>query len=223
MCYKLYDKTFLLVQNFDFSGENMRKIDEAYEFIKNYITEKDYPPTIREIGDAINIKSTSTVAYYLRKLEENNKIVKGSYKNRSIQLMENIASKIESADLISMPYIKTLTAGQPLMFERNIDSKLMFSGSIFKGYDMFLMPVKDNSMENSAIVKGDMIVVSRQHVARNGEVVVALVKDEYRIGRLYREFGMFRLQPDSKNHEPIFAEKVIILGKVVGVIRNEIE
>lgn len=201
----------------------MRKIDEAYEFIKNYITEKDYPPTIREIGDALGVSSTSTVSYYLRKLEESNKIVKGSYKNRSIQLMENLASRSDSADIISLPLIKGLEAGQPLMAERNIDSKYMFSGSIFKGFDMFMIPVLDNSMEDSAIVQGDMVVVSRQNVARNGEIVVAVIGTKYIIARLYRQYDHFRLQPDSKTAEPIYAEKVVILGRVVGVIRNDIE
>ncbi|MBQ7880950.1 MAG: repressor LexA [Clostridia bacterium] len=201
----------------------MRKIDEAYEFIKNYINEKDYPPTIREIGDAINIKSTSTVAYYLRKLEENNKIVKGNYKNRSIQLMDNIANKLSGSDVITMPYIKNITDGQPLMAERNISEKYIFSGSIFKGFDMFLMPVKDNSMDMDGILNGDMVVVSRQNVARNGEIVVALVKGEHVVARLFKEFDFFKLEFSNPNYDPIYLEKIVILGKVVGVIRNNIE
>lgn len=201
----------------------MRKIDEAYEFIKNYITEKEYPPTIREIGDAINVKSTSTVAYYLRKLEENNKIVKGSYKNRSIQLMENISNKIGSSTIINMPYIKTIAEGKPLMSEQNISDKYTISGSIFKGLDMFLIPVLDNSMKDAAILKGDMVVVSRQNAACNGEIVVALVNGTYTIARLFRETSFLKLQPENKVYSPIYLEKVIILGKVVGVIRNEIE
>ena len=199
----------------------MRKIDEAYAFIRDYINEKDYPPTIREIGDAINIRSTSTVAYYLRKLEENNKIVKGSYKNRSIQLTENIASKLDSVGIITMPFIKHLTPNAPLMCERNISNKFMFSGEMFKGLDMFLMPANDNDMEKSAIIKGDMVVVSRQNVARNGEIVVAVVNGEYIIGRLFKQFDVFKIEFDS-NKEPIYLEKIIILGKVVGVIRNNI-
>ncbi len=200
----------------------MRKIDEAYEFIKNYIIEKDYPPTIREIGDAIGVSSTSTVAYYLRKLEENNKIVKGSYKNRSIQLMENIVTRLDSADIISLPCIRSITPNQPLMSEHNIYKKLMCSGSMFKGIDMFALLAKDNNMFPSGIMKDDLVVVSRQNVARNGEVVAAMVGTNYMIGRLYREFNMFKLQPDNKQVDPIYADKIMILGKIVGVIRNQI-
>ena len=199
----------------------MRKIDEAYEFIKKYISDKDYPPTIREIGDAIGIKSTSTIAYYLRKLEENNKIVKGSYKNRSIQLMENIANKTDG--FITMPCISNIVEGKPLMGEHNIDNRYLFSGSLFKGFDMFLMPVKDNNMKDSAILKGDMVVVSRQNVARNGEMVVALVGTDYVIARLYKEFKCLTLKQDNSPDAPIYADKLTILGKVVGVIRNDIK
>lgn len=201
----------------------MRKIDKAYEFIKNYITEKEYPPTIREIADAIEVKSTSTVAYYLRKLEEGNKIVKGSYKNRSIQLLENMATKFGSPEIINMPYIDSILEGKPLMSEHNIKTRHTMSASLFKGLDMFLMPVKDNSMKNSNIIKGDIIVVSRQNVARNGEMVVAMVGMNYVVARLFKEFQLFKLTFDSPETSPIYVEKLVILGKVVGVIRNEIE
>ena len=200
----------------------MRKIDQAYEFIKNYIEEHNSSPTIREIGDAIDIKSTSTVSYYLARLEEDNKIVRSDYKNRSIQLAENVSAGLENADVINMPYIKSICDGQPLMSEQNISDKFIFSGSLFKGLDMFLMPVADNSMINSSIKQGDMVVVSRQLVARNGEIVVAVVNGEHRVARLYREFEFFKLQ-FGPNMDPIYLEKPMLLGKVVGVIRNNIE
>lgn len=200
----------------------MRKIDEAYNFIKDYIEDRDYPPTIREICDAIGVSSTSTVSYYLRKLEESNKIIKSNYKNRSIQLMENISARSDVSDIISLPLIKNPEFGIPLLSERNIDYKYMVSGSMFKGFDMFMMPVTDNLMEDSAIIKGDMVIISRQNVARNGEVVMALIDNKYVVSRLYRQYDHFVLKSDSKSAEPIYAEKVVILGKVVGVIRNEI-
>ena len=199
----------------------MRKIDEAYEFIKTYIEEKALPPTIREIGDALGVSSTSTVSYYLRKLEEENRIVKGSYKNRSIQLMEDIVSR-DNLDIISIPLIKNLELGHSLMSERNISAKYMISGSIFKGFDMFLMPVVDNSMEDSAINQGDFVVVSRQNAGKNGEIVVAVIDSNYKIGRLYKQYNHYILKPDSKSAVPIYLEKMLILGTVVGVIRNQI-
>lgn len=198
----------------------MRKIDEAYEFIKKYISEKDYPPTIREIGDAINIKSTSTISYYLNRLEEENKIVKGNYKNRSIQLVENLGSKQDS-NYIVMPCVKDVARGTSLTAESNIDTRYVFSGTLFKGLDMFILNVKDDGMKDKGILSGDMVVVSRQNVARNGETVVAFVNNKYMVAQLYREFGMFKLY--QSNNEPIYADKVTILGKVVGVIRNDIK
>lgn len=201
----------------------MRKIDQAYDFIKKYINEKEYPPTIREICDAINIKSTSTVSYYLHKLEESNKIIKGSYKNRAIQLMDNENTHTGDDDKIIMPYIDRITEGKPLMSEQNIRNKYIVSGSLFQGLNMFLMPATDNSMKNSGILKGDMVVVSRQNAGKNGEIVVAIVSSTYVIARLYREENnLFKLEFDNEAYSPLYLEKLIILGKVVGVIRNQI-
>lgn len=201
----------------------MRKIDEAYEYIKKYIEERHYPPTIREIGNAINIKSTSTIAYYLKKLEETNKIVKGSYKNRSIQLVEDMQSRLNSASLITMPLVGTISAGYPLMAEQNISDKFLVSSSLFSGVDMFLLRVKGDSMVNAGIFNGDYVVVSRQNVARNGEIVVALIEGEATVKRIYKEVNLFRLQPENPSYSPIYAERLLILGKVVGVIRNDVK
>ena len=200
----------------------MRRIDQAYEFIKGYINEKGYPPTIREIGDAIGVSSTSTVAYYLRKLEEDNRIVKGCYKNRSIQLMETIQNKLDASNLVTMPVIGELSMGAPLLDKVNIVETFAFTGSLFKGYDMFIMQVKDDSMTSSGILYKDYVVVSRQNVARNGEIVVAMLDKKPTVTRIYKEFNLFKLQPYSK-HTPQYAEKVLILGKVVGVIRTEVK
>ena len=200
----------------------MRKIDAAYEFIKEYILDKEYPPTIREIAQALGVKSTSTVAYYLRRLEETNKIVKGSYKNRSIQLMENITPNFAGISLVNMPYINAIEEGKPLMSEHNIIDRYPISASLFKGIDMFMMPVKNNAMKNSNILKDDIIVVSRQNIGRNGEMVVALVENSYMIGYLNKEYNLYKLQFDNPDYSPIYLEKLIILGKVVGVIRNNI-
>lgn len=200
----------------------MRKIDQAYEFIKDYIDQKDYPPTIREIANALDIKSTSTISYYLQKLEENNKIVKGSYKNRSIQLVESLSSKVSSDDFVTMPYVSYMPAnGQTLTNIKKLSDKYMVSANMFKGLDMFMMPVKNNWMKNSAILKDDMVIVSHQNIGNNGEIVVASLNNDYIIARLYKEFKYFKLEFDCEGIDPIFLERAVILGKVVGVIRNQ--
>ena len=200
----------------------MRKIDQAYEFIKNYIDQKDYPPTIREIANAVGIKSTSTISYYLQKLEENNKIVKGSYKNRSIQLVENLSSKVSSDDFVTLPCVSYMPMnGQTLTNIKQLSDKYMMSANMFKGFDMFMMPVKNNWMKNSAILKDDMVIVSHQNIGSSGEIVVASVNNDYIIARLYKEFKYFKLEFDCEGIDPIFLERAVILGKVVGVIRNQ--
>ena len=202
----------------------MRKIDQAYEFIKDYIDKKDYPPTIREIANAINVKSTSTISYYLKKLEEKSKIVKGSYKNRSIQLVENLASKVTSDDFITLPYVTYMpTNGQTLTNMKKLCDKYMVSANMFKGLDMFMMPVKNNWMKKSSIIQGDMVIVSHQNVGGNGEIVVASLNNNYVIARLYKEFKYFKLEFDCEGIDPIYLERAVILGKVVGVIRNQMD
>jgi repressor LexA len=131
-------------------------------------------------------------------------------------------AKSNESNKIVMPYIKHITEGKPLMSEHNIADKYVMSGSLFQGLDMFLMPVLDNAMENSCIIKNDMVVVSRQNVASNGEIVVAMVGTNYVIARLFKEFDLYKLQFDNNNYAPIYVEKLLILGKVVGVIRNKI-
>ncbi len=200
----------------------MRKIDQAYEFIKDYIDKRDYPPTIREIANAIDVKSTSTIAYYLRRLEENNKIVKGSYKNRAIQLVENLSSKVTNEDFVTMPCVSYMPMnGQTLTNIKQLSDKYMVSANMFKGFDMFMMPVKNNWMKNSAILKDDMVIVSHQNIGSSGEIVVASVNNDYIIARLYKEFKYFKLEFDCEGIDPIFLERAVILGKVVGVIRNQ--
>lgn len=201
----------------------MKKIDETYLFIKRYLEEKGYPPTIREICKGIDIKSTSTVSYYLKKLEDQNRIVKGSYKNRALQLTDHqIPKKVEQNDhYISIPYVGTIAAGQPILAEQNINESVLFSENLFVGRDLFILKVKGDSMVNVGIMNGDFVVISKQDVASNGEIIAAMIDGEATVKRYYKEDGYFRLQPENIYMEPILTRELTILGKVVGLIRNK--
>lgn len=205
----------------------MNKVDETYLFIKNYLNEKGYPPTIREICKGIDIKSTSTISYYLRKLEESNRIVKGSYKNRALQLTEQQPEKVVNNEpqidnYITIPLVGTIAAGTPILAEENLDDNIMFSEHLFKGSDMFMLKVKGDSMVNIGILDGDYVVISKQQTASNGEVIAAMIDGEATVKRYYKELGYFRLQPENSFMEPIITDHLTILGKVVGLIRNRI-
>lgn len=199
----------------------MRKIDEAYEYIKNYIAENDCSPTIREICSAINVSSTSTVAYYLKRLAEDKKIVKSAFRNRAIKIVDN--PEIDgNAHSIVLPIVTGLTEGLPLFAKQNIADRILVSASLFKGFDMFMMEIPDESMINSGILKGDYVVISRQNVARNGEVVAAIVNGEVVFGKLFKEFQYFKLEPQNRGFTPIYATRIAILGKIIGVIRKTV-
>lgn len=203
----------------------MNKVDETYVFIKNYLNEKGYPPTIREICKGIDIKSTSTISYYLKKLEEENRIVKGSYKNRALQLTENEKnniSSLNSQNYITIPLIGTIAAGTPILAEQNLIDNIMFSENLFRGSDLFMLKVQGDSMINVGIFDGDYVVINKQDVASNGEIVAAMIDGNATVKRFYKENGFFRLHPENSLLEDILADQVVILGKVVGVIRNKV-
>ena len=204
----------------------MNKVDETYLFIKNYLNDKGYPPTIREICKGINIKSTSTISYYLRKLEESNRIVKGSYKNRALQLTEQVEKfntvEPKMNNYITIPLVGTIAAGSPILAEENLDDNIMFSEHLFTGTDMFMLKVKGDSMVNMGILDGDYVIISKQQTASNGEVIAAMIDGEATVKRYFKENGYFRLQPENSFMEDIITDHLVILGKVVGVIRNRI-
>lgn len=207
----------------------MHNIDEAYNYIKEFLKEKNYPPTIREICKGIGVKSTSTVSYYLKKLEDCGKIVKGSYKNRALQLTENCkdttsnCSSISSSDeYLSLPVLGTIAAGSPILAEENVSDNFLVSPNLFHGFNLFMLKVKGESMINIGILDGDYVVVSKQDTANNGEIIAAMIDGEATVKRYYKEMGYFRLHPENNFMDDIITDHLIILGKVVGVVRNKI-
>ena len=196
----------------------MDKTQETYEFIASYINKNKYPPSIREICSSVKLDSTSSVVYHLKKLEKMGKITRSDNKNRAIELTDDISSY----PTISLPILGTIAAGQPILAEENLVDNIVVAEDLFAGTNMFVLQVKGESMINAGIFDGDYVVISKQKVANNGEIVACLIENEATVKRIYKENGYFRLQPENDGMRPIFTEQLEILGKVVGLIRNKI-
>ncbi len=193
----------------------MDKTTETYNFIVSYLEDKKYPPTIREICDRLKLDSTSSVVYHLKKLEKMGKITRSTNKNRAIELTDSALSSI------SLPLIGEIAAGQPILAEESLIDKFIVSDNLFSGTNMFVLKVKGDSMINVGIYNDDYVVISKQSIANNGEIVACLIDNEATVKRYYKENGYFRLQPENSFMRPIITNKVEILGKVVGLIRNK--
>lgn len=194
----------------------MDKTQETYDFIVSFIQQNNYPPTIREICSSLKLDSTSSVVYHLKKLENAGKIIRDGSKNRAIELTDKCTSSI------SLPVYGEIAAGQPILAEQNLMDNIVISENFFLGSNLFALKVKGNSMIDMGILDGDYVVVSKQSVANNGEVVACLVENEATVKRYYKENGYFRLQPENSSMRPIFVNNLQILGKVVGLIRNKL-
>lgn len=195
----------------------MDKTTETYNFIVSYIEKFKYPPSIREICQNLNLDSTSSVVYHLKKLEKLGKITRSNNKNRAIELTDNVVK-----NSITLPVVGVIAAGQPILAEETLEDKLVISENFFKGTNMFILKVKGDSMINVGIFDGDYVVISKQSIANNGEIVACLIDNEATVKRFYREVGCFRLQPENPTMRPIYTNHLQILGKVVGLIRNNI-
>ena len=195
----------------------MDKTQEVYEYIEKYIFKNNYPPTIREIGEKLKLDSTSSVVYHLKKLENMGKISRSENKNRAIELTDKPV-----VNSISLPVVGVIAAGQPILAEENWTDKIVINENFFVGSNLFVLKVKGDSMIEVGIFDGDYVVISKQSVANNGEIVACLIDNEATVKRFYKENGYFRLQPENSSMRPIYTDHVEVLGKVVGLIRNHI-
>ena len=199
---------------------------EILEFIKEELIKNGFPPSVREICDKVGLKSTATIHARLRKLEEHGKIVRDSSKNRSIKVIgleENNSSKIEYVDdrYIDIPVYGKIAAGQPITAIDEVTDTFPLPIGFAQNKDLFMLRVSGESMINAAILDGDMIIVSKQNTANNGEIVVALLDNENAtVKTFYKENGHIRLQPENDTMEPIIVKDVKILGKVIGIFRK---
>ncbi len=199
-------------------GKISAKQQEILDYIKQEILNKGYPPAVREICEAVHLKSTSSVHSHLETLEKNGYIRRDPTKPRAIEIIDenfNLARR----EVVNVPLIGNVAAGQPLLAVENIENYFPIPSEFLPNAEIFMLHVQGESMINVGILDGDNILVQRQSTARNGEMVVALVEDSATVKTFYKEDGHYRLQPENDTMEPIIVEYCQILGKVIGVFR----
>ena len=198
---------------------------EIWNFLVQYVDAHGYPPTVREIGEAVGLASPSTVHAHLANLERAGLIKRDPTKPRALELRRDPKPVAQAADVHRLPLLGEIAAGGPLLADQNVDEYLAVPEPLARGGEEFLLRVKGDSMINAGILEGDLVVVRRAQTASDGEIVVALAgddetSDEATVKRFFRENGRVRLQPENEALEPIYADHVQILGKVIGVFRT---
>ena len=199
-------------------GKISDKQREILEFMKNEILNKGYPPTVRDICEAVNLKSTSSVHSHLETLEKNGYIHRDPTKPRAIEIIDDNFN-LTRREVVNVPLIGQVAAGEPILAEENIENYFPVQAEFMPNEQSFMFKVKGESMINVGIFDGDSILVKEQNTARNGDIVVALIDDSSTVKTFYKEDGHIRLQPENDTMDPIIVEDCTILGKVFGVFR----
>ena len=198
--------------------EVTKRQKEILEFLKKYISEKGFPPTVREIGSAVGLSSTASVYFQLKALEDKGYIKRDPAKNRCIEIVSD-EYKTTIGNAVDVPVIGTVTAGEPILAVENITGHFLLSSDYFGEKASFMLKVKGESMINAHIADGDIVVVEKTSSADNGDIVVALLDDSATVKRFYKEKDHIRLQPENDHMEPIIADNVEVIGKVIGLFR----
>ena len=200
-------------------GKITAKQREILEFIKNQILNKGYPPSVRDICEAVHLKSTSAVHAHLNTLEKNGYIHRDPAKPRAIEIVDDNFN-MTRREVVNVPIIGTVAAGQPLLAVENIENYFPIPAEYLPNKNLFMLKVHGESMINAGILNGDIVLVQQQNEAANGDMVVALVDDSATVKTFYKEDGYYRLQPENDSMDPIIVHgEVKILGKVIGVLR----
>ena len=199
-------------------GKISAKQQEILDYIKDEILKRGYPPTVREICETVNLKSTSSVHSHLETLEKNGYIRRDPTKPRAIEICDDSFQMVRT-EMVSIPVIGNVAAGQPIFAEENIQEYYPVPAEDVPKGESFILKVRGESMINAGIFSGDRIFVNSCNTANNGDIVVALIDDGATVKTYYKENGYFRLQPENDTMEPIYVNEVIILGKVVGLYR----
>ena len=199
-------------------GKITEKQSQILEYIKSEILNKGYPPSVRDICQAVNLKSTSSVHSHLETLEKNGYIRRDPTKPRTIEIIDDNFNLVRR-EVVNVPMVGTVAAGQPILAIENIDNYFPIPSEYMPNEETFMLKVKGESMINAGILDGDNILVKHQNTAKNGDMVVALVEDSATVKTFYKENGHIRLQPENDYMDPIILPNVEIIGKVFGVFR----
>ncbi len=200
------------------NGKISDKQREILEYIKQQILQRGYPPAVREICEAVKLKSTSSVHSHLETLEKNGYIRRDPTKPRAIEILDD-EFNLTRRDVVNVPVIGQVAAGEPILAEQNIQDYFPIPAEYMPNAETFMLKVKGESMINAGILNGDSVLVQRQSDARNGDMVVALVEDSATVKTFYKEDGHYRLQPENDAMDPIIVDHCEVLGKVFGVFR----
>ena len=199
-------------------GKISDKQKEILEFIKNEILNKGYPPTVRDICEAVHLKSTSSVHSHLETLEKNGYIRRDPTKPRAIEILDDDFN-LTRREVVNVPMVGRVAAGEPILATENIENYFPIPAEFMPNKETFMLKVKGESMINAGIFDGDNILVKQQPDAENGDIVVALVDDSATVKTFYKENGHYRLQPENDTMDPIIVPDCQILGKVIGIFR----
>ena len=199
-------------------GKISTKQKEILEYIKSQILEKGFPPAVRDICEAVNLKSTSSVHSHLETLEKNGYIRRDPTKPRAIEILDE-SFNFTRREMVNVPLVGRVAAGEPLLAEQNVENYFPIPMEYMPNAQTFMLTVKGESMVNAGIFDGDMVLVEQRNYARNGEMIVALVDDGATVKTFYKEEGVIRLQPENDFMDPIIVPDCQILGKVIGVFR----
>ena len=199
-------------------GKISKKQSEILEYIKNEILNRGFPPSVREICEAVNLKSTSSVHSHLETLEKNGYIRRDPTKPRAIEILDE-SFNFTRREMVNAPIVGRVAAGEPILAEQNVENYFPIPMEFMPNNQTFMLKVRGESMINAGIFDGDYVLVEQMQTAHNGDMVVALIEDGATVKTFYREEGVIRLQPENDALEPIIVRDVQIMGKVIGVFR----
>jgi len=199
-----------------------KRQQEIFDFIKRYTDINGYPPTVRDIGKAVGLASSSTVHAHLANLEKLGLLRRDPTKPRAMELLDRAAAGVRSlvSPGVGLPLVGQVAAGTPILAEENVEEHIATPAAAGGQTGDYVLRVRGESMKNAGILDGDLVVVCRQETARDGEIVVALVEDEATVKRFFREGDHIRLQPENETMEPILVREVSVVGRVVGLMRS---
>ena len=204
------------------NGKISAKQQEILEYIKSQLLAKGYPPSVREICEAVHLKSTSSVHSHLETLEKNGYIRRDPTKPRAIEILDD-EFNLARREMVNIPIVGTVTAGEPILAVENITGYFPVPSELMPNAELFMLAVRGESMINAGILNSDQVIVRKQNYADNGDIVIAMTEDnEATCKRFFKESDHYRLQPENDTMAPIILDSVSIVGKVIGLYRNMI-